>query len=114
MSVTQSCFFKKKFLIYVISLHLMSQFEDPFNMPDTMIHADGRVEKFEFHPSKIPYNFMNSAGLVYEALETVRCIKEGTVLISKYLIFKRGHIHKDLVLYNIYYRLKGVTNHESQ
>ncbi|XP_032529065.2 trans-1,2-dihydrobenzene-1,2-diol dehydrogenase-like isoform X4 [Danaus plexippus] len=52
-------------------------FEDPFNMPDTMIHADGRVEKFEFHPSKIPYNFMNSAGLVYEALETVRCIKEG-------------------------------------
>ncbi|CAG9581594.1 unnamed protein product [Danaus chrysippus] len=51
--------------------------EEHLNMPDTMIHVDGRVEKFEFHPSKIPYNFKNSAGLIYEALETVRCIKEG-------------------------------------
>ncbi|CAK1602241.1 unnamed protein product [Parnassius mnemosyne] len=51
--------------------------EDPFHFPEIVIHADGTVEKIPLHTSSIPYNFGNSAGLVYEALEVARCIKEG-------------------------------------
>ncbi|KAJ2951422.1 hypothetical protein O0L34_g13566 [Tuta absoluta] len=50
---------------------------DPFHFPSKMIHADGQEESFPLHPSTIPYNFENSAGLVYEALEVARCIKAG-------------------------------------
>ncbi|VVC94896.1 trans-1,2-dihydrobenzene-1,2-diol dehydrogenase-like [Leptidea sinapis] len=53
--------------------------EDPFHFPDTLIHVDGKVEKFPLHTSNIHYNFDNSAGLVYEALEVVRCIKQGLI-----------------------------------
>ncbi|XP_026497860.2 trans-1,2-dihydrobenzene-1,2-diol dehydrogenase-like [Vanessa tameamea] len=51
--------------------------EDPFHFPDTLIHNDGNVEKFSLHTSNQKYNFGNSAGLVYQALEVARCIKQG-------------------------------------
>ncbi|XP_073949747.1 trans-1,2-dihydrobenzene-1,2-diol dehydrogenase-like [Choristoneura fumiferana] len=51
--------------------------EDPFHFPEDLTHADGSVENFPLHTSDIPYYFGNSAGLVYESLEVVRCIKEG-------------------------------------
>ncbi|XP_046963654.1 trans-1,2-dihydrobenzene-1,2-diol dehydrogenase-like [Vanessa cardui] len=51
--------------------------EDPFHFPDIMIHSDGKVENFALHTSALEYNFGNSAGLVYEALEVARCIKQG-------------------------------------
>ncbi|CAG9135624.1 unnamed protein product [Plutella xylostella] len=50
---------------------------DPFHFSQELTHADGTVEQFELHSSKLPYNFDNSAGLVYEAMEVQRCIKEG-------------------------------------
>ncbi|XP_061709092.1 trans-1,2-dihydrobenzene-1,2-diol dehydrogenase-like [Cydia pomonella] len=53
--------------------------EEPFHFPNSLIHVDGKVENFTLHTSKIPYNFENSAGLVYESLEVARCIKEGLV-----------------------------------
>ncbi|XP_068626729.1 trans-1,2-dihydrobenzene-1,2-diol dehydrogenase-like [Battus philenor] len=53
--------------------------EDPFHFPLTLIHADGNVERFPLHESKLPYYFDNSAGLVYEAMEVARCIKAGLV-----------------------------------
>ncbi|KAM3967831.1 trans-1,2-dihydrobenzene-1,2-diol dehydrogenase isoform 1-T2 [Aphomia sociella] len=51
--------------------------EEPFHFPVELIHADGRVSSFPLHKSPLPYNFDNSEGLVYEALEVARCIKEG-------------------------------------
>ncbi|XP_068626891.1 trans-1,2-dihydrobenzene-1,2-diol dehydrogenase-like [Battus philenor] len=51
--------------------------EDPFYFSETLIHVDGTAEKFPLHTSSIPYNFINSAGLVYEAIEVARCIKQG-------------------------------------
>ncbi|XP_050362959.1 trans-1,2-dihydrobenzene-1,2-diol dehydrogenase-like [Nymphalis io] len=51
--------------------------EDPFHFANTLIHTDGRVEKFPLHTSTQKYNFDNSAGLVYQALEVARCIKQG-------------------------------------
>ncbi|XP_061717539.1 trans-1,2-dihydrobenzene-1,2-diol dehydrogenase-like [Cydia pomonella] len=51
--------------------------EEPFHFPETLIRADGTVEVFKLHDSKLPYNFGNSAGLVYESLEVARCIREG-------------------------------------
>ncbi|XP_047985555.1 trans-1,2-dihydrobenzene-1,2-diol dehydrogenase-like isoform X2 [Leguminivora glycinivorella] len=51
--------------------------EEPFHFPNTLTHVDGKVENFTLHTSNIPYNFENSAGLVYESLEVTRCIKEG-------------------------------------
>ncbi|CAH0727456.1 unnamed protein product, partial [Brenthis ino] len=51
--------------------------EDPFHFPDTLIHVDGKVEKFPLHESSLNYNFENSAGLVYQAIEVARCIREG-------------------------------------
>ncbi|KPI94996.1 Trans-1,2-dihydrobenzene-1,2-diol dehydrogenase [Papilio xuthus] len=51
--------------------------EDPFHFPETLIHVDGTAEKIPLHTSSIPYNFENSAGLVYEAMEVARCIKLG-------------------------------------
>ncbi|XP_038208043.1 trans-1,2-dihydrobenzene-1,2-diol dehydrogenase-like isoform X2 [Zerene cesonia] len=51
--------------------------EEPFHFPESMVHVDGTVEKFPLHSSKIYYNFDNSAGLVYEALEVTRCIQQG-------------------------------------
>ncbi|CAH2050629.1 unnamed protein product, partial [Iphiclides podalirius] len=51
--------------------------EDPFHFPTSMIHADGSTEKIPLHTSPIPYNFENSAGLVFQALEVARCIKQG-------------------------------------
>ncbi|KAJ0182404.1 hypothetical protein K1T71_001773 [Dendrolimus kikuchii] len=51
--------------------------EDPFHCPTTLVHVNGDVEKFPLHKSPIDYNFENSAGLVYQAIETARCIKEG-------------------------------------
>ncbi|XP_023946804.2 trans-1,2-dihydrobenzene-1,2-diol dehydrogenase [Bicyclus anynana] len=53
--------------------------EDPFHFPDTITHVDGKVEKIPLHTSSLEYNFANSAGLVYEALETAKCIREGLI-----------------------------------
>ncbi|XP_041975480.1 trans-1,2-dihydrobenzene-1,2-diol dehydrogenase-like [Aricia agestis] len=50
--------------------------EDPFHFPEVLIKADGSEQRFPLHNLKIPSNFENSAGLVYEALEVARCIKE--------------------------------------
>ncbi|KAJ8719724.1 hypothetical protein PYW08_011899 [Mythimna loreyi] len=49
----------------------------PFHFPHKIICSDGLVKEFKLHQSKIPYNFENSAGLVYEAMEVARCIREG-------------------------------------
>ncbi|KAJ8720320.1 hypothetical protein PYW07_012363 [Mythimna separata] len=49
----------------------------PFHFPHKIIRSDGTVKEFKLHLSKIPYNFENSAGLVYEAMEVARCIREG-------------------------------------
>ncbi|XP_053612084.1 trans-1,2-dihydrobenzene-1,2-diol dehydrogenase-like [Plodia interpunctella] len=51
--------------------------EDPFHFPTELTRADGKTVSFPLHRSPLPYNFGNSAGLVFEALETVRCIKNG-------------------------------------
>ncbi|XP_072941291.1 trans-1,2-dihydrobenzene-1,2-diol dehydrogenase-like isoform X2 [Epargyreus clarus] len=53
--------------------------EDPFHFPDKLIHVDGKIEEFPLHTSNLPYNFANSAGLVYQAVEVARCIKEGLI-----------------------------------
>uniref|UniRef100_A0A2A4K2G4 Trans-1,2-dihydrobenzene-1,2-diol dehydrogenase n=1 Tax=Heliothis virescens TaxID=7102 RepID=A0A2A4K2G4_HELVI len=55
----------------------------PFHFPDKMISSDGTVKSFELHRSKYPYNFQNSAGLVYEMLEVARCIKEDVIESSR-------------------------------
>ncbi|XP_013197177.2 trans-1,2-dihydrobenzene-1,2-diol dehydrogenase [Amyelois transitella] len=49
--------------------------EEPFHFP-TKLTREGGTEIFSLHDSR-QYNFENSAGLVYEALEVVRCIKNG-------------------------------------
>ncbi|XP_023946803.2 trans-1,2-dihydrobenzene-1,2-diol dehydrogenase-like [Bicyclus anynana] len=54
-----------------------STIEDPFHFPNQLTHVDGSVECFCLHASPKEYNFENSAGLVYEALEVGRCIKNG-------------------------------------
>ncbi|CAG4933725.1 unnamed protein product [Colias eurytheme] len=51
--------------------------QDPFHFPTELIHVDGKVEKFSLHESPIPYNFENGSGLVFEALEAMRCIQQG-------------------------------------
>ncbi|XP_004930084.2 trans-1,2-dihydrobenzene-1,2-diol dehydrogenase [Bombyx mori] len=53
--------------------------EDPFHFPEIFINTDGTVEKFPLHKSSLPYNFRNSAGLVYQALEVEKCLKEGLI-----------------------------------
>ncbi|XP_049870206.1 trans-1,2-dihydrobenzene-1,2-diol dehydrogenase-like [Pectinophora gossypiella] len=51
--------------------------EEPFHFPTQLINVDGSTQEFPLHDSKLPYNFDNSAGLVFEAIEVARCIKEG-------------------------------------
>uniref|UniRef100_A0A2A4J2T5 Trans-1,2-dihydrobenzene-1,2-diol dehydrogenase n=1 Tax=Heliothis virescens TaxID=7102 RepID=A0A2A4J2T5_HELVI len=51
--------------------------EDPFHFPDRVTAPNGELKKFPLHTSEIPYNFENSAGLVYQALEVARCIRSG-------------------------------------
>lgn len=60
-------------------LYLLNfQLGDPFCFPEELTHVDGTVERFPLHKSdNIPYFFPNSAGLVYEAIEVARCIREG-------------------------------------
>ncbi|XP_050348689.1 trans-1,2-dihydrobenzene-1,2-diol dehydrogenase-like [Nymphalis io] len=53
--------------------------EEPFHFPLTLTHVNGKQEKITLHSSKLEYNFENSAGLVYEAIEVARCIKEGLI-----------------------------------
>ncbi|KAL0851002.1 hypothetical protein ABMA28_006895 [Loxostege sticticalis] len=53
--------------------------EDPFNFPTVLIHVDGTAQEIPLHECKIPYNHVNSSGLVYEALEVERCIRAGLV-----------------------------------
>ncbi|CAH2102316.1 unnamed protein product [Euphydryas editha] len=53
--------------------------EDCINFPDTLIHPDGRVEKFPLHTSPLKYYFGNCSGLVYQTLEVARCIKQGLI-----------------------------------
>ncbi|CAK1540163.1 unnamed protein product [Leptosia nina] len=50
--------------------------EDPFHFPTKLINVDGKFEEFPLHAPKNKLNFENSTGLVYEALEVARCIKE--------------------------------------
>ncbi|XP_013197064.1 trans-1,2-dihydrobenzene-1,2-diol dehydrogenase [Amyelois transitella] len=50
--------------------------EDPFHFPTELIREGGKTERFPLHDTR-KFNFENSAGLVYEAIETVRCIKNG-------------------------------------
>ncbi|CAH0727455.1 unnamed protein product, partial [Brenthis ino] len=57
--------------------------EDPFNFPNTLIHVDGKVEEFPLHTSSLSYNFTNSAGLVYEAVEVACCIRKGVIESSR-------------------------------
>ncbi|XP_035437928.2 trans-1,2-dihydrobenzene-1,2-diol dehydrogenase [Spodoptera frugiperda] len=54
--------------------------EAPFHFPTKMVmrtEAGETVKGFELHASKLPYNFENSAGLAYEAIEVANCIKKG-------------------------------------
>ncbi|XP_022826919.1 trans-1,2-dihydrobenzene-1,2-diol dehydrogenase-like [Spodoptera litura] len=54
--------------------------EAPFHFPDRMIistEAGNMVKEFELCTSKLPYNFQNSAGLAYEAIEVANCIRKG-------------------------------------
>lgn len=51
--------------------------QEPFHFPNTLIDVDGKEKQFSLHTSSLPYNFANSAGLVYQALEVERCIREG-------------------------------------
>ncbi|XP_047531255.1 trans-1,2-dihydrobenzene-1,2-diol dehydrogenase-like [Vanessa atalanta] len=53
--------------------------EEPFHFPLTLTHVNGKQEKITLHSSKHEYNFENSAGLVYEAIEAARCIKAGLI-----------------------------------
>ncbi|XP_039760888.1 trans-1,2-dihydrobenzene-1,2-diol dehydrogenase-like [Pararge aegeria] len=53
--------------------------EEPFHYPITLTHVDGKAENFPLHKSNLKYNFENSAGLVFEALEAARCIREGLI-----------------------------------
>ncbi|XP_049875503.1 trans-1,2-dihydrobenzene-1,2-diol dehydrogenase-like [Pectinophora gossypiella] len=50
---------------------------DPFHFPTELVKVDGTVEKFPLHSTELSCNFGNSAGLVYQAVEVARCIKEG-------------------------------------
>lgn len=52
---------------------------DPFHFPTELVRVDGKVDTFPLHSSDKPYNFGNSAGLVYEALEVKRCIEAGLI-----------------------------------
>ncbi|CAH0766409.1 unnamed protein product [Diatraea saccharalis] len=51
--------------------------EEPFHFPKKFVHVDGTVEDFPRHSSNLHYNFENSAGLVYQTLEVVKCLREG-------------------------------------
>ncbi|KAF9422998.1 hypothetical protein HW555_001541 [Spodoptera exigua] len=54
--------------------------EAPFHFPDRMViftEAGNVVKDFELHTSKLPYNFQNSAGLAFEAIEVGNCIRKG-------------------------------------
>ncbi|GBP94714.1 Trans-1,2-dihydrobenzene-1,2-diol dehydrogenase [Eumeta japonica] len=51
--------------------------KDPFHCSIEMINSEGKTERFPLHDSDLPYYFVNSAALVYEALEVGRCIKNG-------------------------------------
>nr|XP_053612107.1 trans-1,2-dihydrobenzene-1,2-diol dehydrogenase-like isoform X2 [Plodia interpunctella] len=69
--------------VYVLQL---SQFvfkdeplEENFNFSTALTREGGKTEYFPLHESPLPYNFDNSAGLVYETLEVVRCIKNGLI-----------------------------------
>ncbi|XP_047026588.1 trans-1,2-dihydrobenzene-1,2-diol dehydrogenase-like [Helicoverpa zea] len=53
--------------------------EDPFHFPDRVTAVNGDVKKFPLHTSPIPYNFENSAGLVYQAVEVAKCIRSGQI-----------------------------------
>ncbi|XP_039759815.1 trans-1,2-dihydrobenzene-1,2-diol dehydrogenase-like [Pararge aegeria] len=54
-----------------------STIEDPFHFPNQLTHVNGTVENFCLHTSPNEYNFQNSAGLVYEAIEVSNCIRNG-------------------------------------
>ncbi|XP_045490782.1 trans-1,2-dihydrobenzene-1,2-diol dehydrogenase [Pieris rapae] len=51
--------------------------EDPFHFPTKLRHGDGKVDDFPLHAPKHELYFENSTGLVYEALEVEKCIREG-------------------------------------
>ncbi|XP_022821975.1 trans-1,2-dihydrobenzene-1,2-diol dehydrogenase-like [Spodoptera litura] len=53
--------------------------EQPFHFPHKVIDKDGKIKNYELHSSNLPYNFTNSPGLVYQALEVARCIKAGLI-----------------------------------
>ncbi|XP_053612098.1 trans-1,2-dihydrobenzene-1,2-diol dehydrogenase-like [Plodia interpunctella] len=53
--------------------------EENFNFSTALTREGGKTEYFPLHESPLPYNFDNSAGLVYETLEVVRCIKNGLI-----------------------------------
>ncbi|KAI5643218.1 oxidoreductase family, NAD-binding rossmann fold domain-containing protein [Phthorimaea operculella] len=53
--------------------------EDPFHCPTQMILADGDKVEHPLHSSKLPYVYGNSAGLVFEALEVMKCINAGLI-----------------------------------
>ncbi|XP_021192482.3 trans-1,2-dihydrobenzene-1,2-diol dehydrogenase [Helicoverpa armigera] len=53
--------------------------EQPFHFPHIVIDVDGTTKEYPLHSSKLPYNFTNSPGLVYQALEVARCIRAGLI-----------------------------------
>ncbi|XP_075976972.1 trans-1,2-dihydrobenzene-1,2-diol dehydrogenase-like [Anticarsia gemmatalis] len=64
----------------------------PFHFPNEMILSDGTVKRYELHTSPIPYNFENSAGLVFEAIEVAKCINLG-------LLESPRMTHKESILF---------------
>ncbi|KAJ8736202.1 hypothetical protein PYW08_006858 [Mythimna loreyi] len=53
--------------------------EDPFHFPDKVTAVDGTLKTFPLHTSRLPYNFGNCAGLVYQTFEVARCIRAGLI-----------------------------------
>ncbi|XP_059051166.1 trans-1,2-dihydrobenzene-1,2-diol dehydrogenase-like [Achroia grisella] len=53
--------------------------EEPFHFPTNLVRVDGKISNFPLTKSPIPYYFENSQGLVFEAIEVARCIKNGLI-----------------------------------
>ncbi|XP_026731108.1 trans-1,2-dihydrobenzene-1,2-diol dehydrogenase-like [Trichoplusia ni] len=62
-------------VVYGTKGHITLQ--PPFHFPNKMILQDGKVKEYTLHTSALPYHYENSAGLVYEAIEVEKCIRQG-------------------------------------
>lgn len=87
MSLKQG-FFLKFYIFYCLPIKVLNiffsskQIHQPFWCP-TQITINNKTTEYNLPPNdKGFYNYVNSAGLHYEAKEVHRCVKEGNYLLT--------------------------------